>query len=93
MGVRIALGARPRDLLGLILRQGLTVALIGLGIGVPLALGALRLLRGMLYDVSPADPLALVGGAALLVTVAAAAALVPARRATRIEPVRALTEE
>jgi predicted permease len=93
LGIRIAVGATARDVLGLILRQGLWVSGIGLVIGIGLAAGALRLLRGMLFDVSPADPIALALGALVLMTAAVGAALVPAWRATRIEPVSALREE
>jgi putative ABC transport system permease protein len=93
LGIRIALGARTRDVLGMILRQGLAVAAAGLVIGMGAAFAGLRLLESMLYDVDPADPLALTAGAALLAAVATGAALVPAWRATRVEPVAALKEE
>ena len=93
MGVRIALGARARDVVGLVLRQGLVIIAIGLGLGLLAALAGLRLLEGLLYDVAPGHPPALILGAVVLAATAAAAALVPAWKATRVEPVTALKEE
>jgi predicted permease len=93
LGVRIALGARPASVLSLVVSQGVRMAMIGVGVGLVLALGATRLLSGMLYGVSPTDPVVF-GGVALLLTAAAAlASWVPARRATRVDPVVALRAE
>lgn len=92
-GVRIAMGATGSALLGMVLRQGIYVGLMGLALGAGLALVALRLLRGLLFGVSPADPVSMAGGAMLLLAVALLAALVPAVRAAKVEPVRALTRE
>jgi predicted permease len=90
IGVRMALGARQSDVLLLILRQGLAMAITGIGIGSLLALGLTRLIRSQLYGVTPHDPLTFcVVGLALMV-VAVAACCIPARRAARVDPVVAL---
>ncbi|HKW11185.1 MAG TPA: ADOP family duplicated permease [Gemmatimonadaceae bacterium] len=90
LGIRIALGATPRNLRHMVL--GRTVALAGAGAcaGLIVAAGASRLMRSMLFEVSPIDPLTLLAVAVLLFTVALVAAYVPARRATLIDPARAL---
>ena len=93
IGIRMALGARRGSVLGLILRQGLTVAAIGLALGCVLAAGAVHGLAGLMYGVSLADPLAWGGAAAALIGVAALANLVPAWRAARINPSSALRTE
>ena len=93
IGVRVAVGAEARDVLSLILRQGLGLVAIGLGIGLLLAVGAATALGGILYGVGAYDALA--WGAAMVVMVAAALAanLVPARRAMRVSPIVALRTE
>ncbi len=93
IGVRIALGAEPRRVVGMVLRQGLFSVLIGLGLGLVGALGLSRLVSGLLFGVEPTDPLCFVGSAAVLVIVAIAACLLPARRAVAIEPMTALRAE
>jgi putative ABC transport system permease protein len=90
IGVRIALGARPSDVLRLILREGLKLVLIGVAIGVAAALALTRFLATLLYGVSATDPLILVSVASLLVVTALAACYVPARRAMRVDPIIAL---
>ncbi len=90
LGIRMALGARPSALLGLVMRQGLGIAAIGLGVGCLLAAAAVRLLSGLLYGVSVADPLAWTIAAVALLAVAGLANLVPARRAARVDPSSAL---
>jgi ABC-type antimicrobial peptide transport system permease subunit len=90
IGVRMALGAEPGQVLGLVLRDGLRLALVGVGLGVLLALGVTRVMRSFLHDVSPADPATFAAVAGLLALVAAAATALPARRATRIDPAHAL---
>jgi putative ABC transport system permease protein len=89
-GVRMALGARRREVLGLVVRQGLLLAGIGVGIGLLAAVGASRLLSGLLFGVSPTDPLTYAGVALLLCATALLACLVPARRATLVDPMTAL---
>jgi ABC-type antimicrobial peptide transport system permease subunit len=90
IGIRIELGAERAWVLGLIMRQGLAVAVAGLLAGCALAAGAAYVLSGVLYGVSPADPVAWGGAAAALLGIAALANLLPARRAARVEPTVAL---
>lgn len=90
LGVRLALGAQPRTLLAMVLREGLALAAIGLAIGWPVAWMLSRVMGSLLFEVHPRDPLAFVGAAALMVIVAVAASVVPAWRATRVEPIAAL---
>ena len=93
IGVRMALGARPRDVLALVLRQGLKLALAGVAIGLAGALLAGRVLASLLFETRPADPVVL-GAAALTLTAAAAAACwLPARRASRVDPLAAIRRE
>lgn len=93
IGVRMALGARAGQVLGLVIRQGGFLALLGVGLGLLAALGLSRYLGSLLYGVSPTDPLTFAAVAALLAGVAVLASFLPARRATRIEPVAALRSE
>jgi putative ABC transport system permease protein len=86
MGVRMALGARPADVRGLVVRQGLKLLAIGTLIGVPSALAAVRLLGKLIYGVRPGDPATLTAVAVIIGSVAWAAAYIPARRATRVDP-------
>jgi predicted permease len=90
VGVRIALGATTRQVVGEFLRQGLRLTAIGLGIGALLALASGRLLESQLYGVHGYDPVALVGASSLLALVALAASYVPARRAAAVDPIIAL---
>jgi putative ABC transport system permease protein len=90
IGVRRALGATPRDVLWLMMRQGLEPVIVGLVLGTLASIGAARLLRGALYGVTPGDPATFGAVVALLTVVAIAAIVIPARRATGIEPTRAL---
>lgn len=90
MGVRLALGASPRQLARLVLRQGLGLAALGVAIGLLIAAVSGRLLANLLYDTSATDPAVYAGLALLLLTIAALACYVPARRAMRVDPVRAL---
>lgn len=93
IGVRCALGADPRSVLGLVLRQGLVPVVIGLGIGLAAALVLTRLLRSLLYGVDAADPATLGAAALSLLGVAFIAIWIPARRAARLDPLVALRSE
>src|SRR5213594_3099163 len=92
-GIRMALGATARNVRGLVLREAMAMAAVGLVIGVPAALAAGRLARSLLFGVQAGDPLLLVAAGLLLIGVMLLAAYVPARRATRVDPVVALRSE
>jgi predicted permease len=93
IGVRMALGAQPRDVIADVLGQGMRLAAIGVIIGIALAIGATRLIGSLLFGTSPTDVATFVVVATLLVIIAAGASLVPALRASRVEPLVALREE
>jgi putative ABC transport system permease protein len=93
LGVRVALGASARDVVGLVLAQGVRLVLIGVGIGLVAALSLTRVMRTMLFDVSTTDPLTFVAISLLLLGVALLASYLPARRATVVDPVVALRTE
>jgi ABC-type antimicrobial peptide transport system permease subunit len=93
IGVRMALGALPRRVLGLVLAETLTLAGLGIICGLPAALAATRLLAGFLYGIKPADPTVLLTSVGFLVVTAAIAGYIPGRRAAGIDPVVALRDE
>jgi predicted permease len=90
IGVRMALGAHARDVLRLMLRDGLRLTALGVAVGLPLAYLVSRAIRSLLFGTGPADPLTFGGVAVLLLAVAAVASYLPARRATRVDPLVAL---
>jgi putative ABC transport system permease protein len=92
LGVRAALGATPGSIAALVLRGGLTPVLIGVGIGLVAASLGARMLAGLLYGVPPVDPMTYASVSATLIAVAAAASLIPARRASRVDPMIALRD-
>jgi ABC-type antimicrobial peptide transport system permease subunit len=93
LGVRAALGASPERLRRGVLRQALVVTGTGAVVGLLAALATSRLLTKLLFEVSPADPASMLGSAVLLLVVALVAAYIPARHATRIDPVQALRSD
>jgi predicted permease len=93
IGIRMALGAHPRDVFSLIMKQGALQTAFALGVGLFLALAAGRLLTQILYQVSPADPAALITSSVLLSAAALLACYLPARRATKVSPMTALRTE
>ncbi|MCI0336960.1 MAG: ABC transporter permease, partial [Acidobacteria bacterium] len=93
IGIRMALGAQTRDVLKLVMMQGMTLTLIGIGIGLSASYALTRVLTGLLFGVRPTDPATFVGVTSLLVAVASLACYIPARRATRMDPTLTLRSE
>lgn len=93
IGVRLALGAQPRDVLKLVIGQGMQLSALGIALGLALALGLAQLPKSLLYGVSATDPFTYVGIALLLLSVALVACWIPARRATRVDPLIVLRTE
>ena len=93
LGIRLALGAQSRSLLWLILRECILLLVCGLAIGIPITLSSTRILKSLLYELSPLDPLAISTAIVAVAVMTLAAAWLPARRATRINPIQALRAE
>ena len=93
IGIRMAVGAKPSNILGMVLRQGIALTLIGVAFGVVATLGATRLISSMIFGVSPYDPLTFVAVAVILSIVALLACYIPARRAMKVAPMVALRYE
>lgn len=93
IGIRLALGAEKSDILGMVLRQGLGLAIAGAVVGLVCALIVSQLMAGLLYGVRPTDPLTFLSVALLLMSVALLACYIPARRAMRVAPMVALRHE
>ena len=90
IGIRLAMGAQRKDVLRLVVGQGLKFTFVGLGLGVAGALALSRYLSSQLYGIKPDDPLTFVAVSLLLLAVALLAAYIPARRATKVDPIVAL---
>jgi putative ABC transport system permease protein len=93
IGVRMALGAKQREVVALMLLQGLKPAALGMGLGIAVALGVGRLMQSLLYEVPPHDPWTYAGVSAILLAVVMVACAVPARRASAVPPAEALRGE
>jgi putative ABC transport system permease protein len=93
IGIRMALGAQRTDVLRLVLRHGMKLALVGIAIGIAASLALTRLMASLLFEIKPADPLTFAGVSLLLLIIALFACWLPARRAAKVEPMVALRYE
>jgi ABC-type antimicrobial peptide transport system permease subunit len=93
IGIRTALGATPYSILMLFVRRGMTIVAIGIVLGLTLALSLLRIIRGVLYEVSPTDPMAFLLAVSVLFSASLVAVYLPASRTARVDPVEALREQ
>ena len=91
-GIRLALGAAPSNVVGLVLRRGMALTAAGIVVGAVMAVAAMRMAAGLLVGVKPGDPAAIAGSALFLGAIAVVASYVPARRATKVDPMVALRE-
>jgi putative ABC transport system permease protein len=93
LGIRMALGAQPGDIMRLVLREGMALALIGVAVGVLGSFAVTRAISGLLYQVSATDPITFIVISLLLTGVALVASFIPARRATKVDPMVAVRHE
>jgi len=93
IGIRMAMGAKPRDILRMVLRQGLGLGLTGIVVGLLAAIGLTRLLQTLLFEISPTDPITFGAVGLVLVSAAVISCLIPARRAAKTDPLAALRFE
>jgi ABC-type antimicrobial peptide transport system permease subunit len=93
LGIRMALGAQTRDVLKLVVRQGMGLTLLGAAIGIAVAVALTRLMKSWLFGVNPTDPLTFAVAALLLTIVALLSCWIPARRAAKVDPIKALRFE
>jgi ABC-type antimicrobial peptide transport system permease subunit len=93
LGIRLAIGARPQELLAMVLRQGVTLAFIGTALGLLAAIGVTRFAASLLYNVNPTDPVTFAAAGSFLLAVAVVASALPARTAAQVNPVEALRSE
>jgi putative ABC transport system permease protein len=93
LGIRVALGAKSKDILRLVVGQGMQLAIAGIGIGIIISLAATRLLASLLFGVHAIDAVAFSGSAIVLAAAAFAACYLPARRASRVDPITVLRNE
>ena len=93
IGIRLALGAHRTQVRAMVLQQATRLAVIGVIIGIAASLALSRLVKSMLYGLKPTDPISIIGAATLLLTVALIASWIPALRASRVEPMKALRHE
>ena len=91
--MRLALGGAPSTVLAMVVRQGMTLVVLGIAVGTGVAIAFTRVLSDMLYDVEPTDPVSLLGACVLLLVVSMVACGIPARRAVRVDPAHALNAE
>jgi putative ABC transport system permease protein len=93
IGIRMALGANPRDILNMVLRQSIGIVAVGIAIGLAAAFAGTRAIANLIVGIKPTDPLTFVTVILLLAAIALAACWIPARRATRVSPLTALRYE
>jgi len=90
IGIRMTLGARTRDVMGLVMRESMVLVAAGVVIGLGAAVAASRLVASLLFGLTPTDPLAMAGAIAVMILVSALAGYLPARRASKVDPMVAL---